>query len=125
MENTNITFKKYVNEIADGKVRKNINSYGIAGYFVAAFNFILALLFSPMSILDVLIIGGLSAGIHIAKNRVCAILLCIFSIANAVISIIQTGKLTGALILFIGIASVKEMNKAYKSYQAYLKENSL
>lgn len=114
-----VTFKEYIDRFADPKIRKEINSIGIIGYVLAGINLLAAVFTNIFILLDVLLILGLSLGIHIGKSRICAILLCAYGAYNVIFAIIQTGKPAGYLILLLGICAVIQFHKARKQYTAF------
>jgi len=89
------SFKRFVNEIGDLKVKKSIRTIGIIGYILAGVYFIIALLFNFFILVDAFVILGLTLAIHIAKNRVCAWLLVVYGGLNFFLSLIQNGKPAG------------------------------
>ena len=98
-----VSFKQYIEEIADPKIKKSIRTYGIIGYILAGINLILAIAFVPLGIIDVLWITGLSLGIHLGKSRVCAIIFLILGIISCGLATVQNGSLSGYWIPLLGI----------------------
>ncbi len=120
MDNTQVSFRKFVNEIVDPKIKKEINSVGIIGYVLAAINLIISIFMNPAGIIDVIMIAGFSLGIHIGKSRICAILFLIYGAFNFIIMTVQYEKPVGYLGLIFGICAVREFYKAHKQYKKYI-----
>ena len=114
-----ITFRVFVNEIADKKIKKEIQVAGIIGYILAALNLIISLFMNPYGIIDAVLIAGFSLGMHLEKSRICALLFLIYGVINFIIATAQQGKPAGHLILIIGICAIREFYIAHKQYKAY------
>lgn len=125
MENTGISFRKFVNEIADPKIKKEINVAGVLGYILAAINLVVAILVNPIGIIDVCLITGFTLGIHIGKSRVCAVLFLIYGGINFIMLTVQYGKPAGYWGFAIGICAVIELFKAHKQYKAYINSGTI
>lgn len=89
------------------KVAVKIRSSAIGLYFCAAISLIVLLLTDNFtSLLDVGIVLGLGLGVHLAQSRVCAILVCIYSVINMLVLTFSSGTLGGWLILLASISAV-------------------
>jgi len=121
MNKNDLSFRTYVNEVAEANVKKNIRSAAIFGYVLAGINLIFAFIFSIFILLDAMLIGGLTFGFHYGKSRVCSLLLFIYSICNCFYAVLKTGRISGYLIIVMAFYALKEFYKANKEYKAYIK----
>lgn len=109
---------------ANKRDRGNIRAAAILGYICAGATLLLGLLVQNyFVIIDVVLILGLSLGVHIAKSRACAVLLLIYAIINLVISLLATGRITGWWMIIVGICGIMGTFNFYKDYQKYLQSN--
>lgn len=121
MNNTQVSFRKFVNEIGDPKIKKEMNSVGIIGYILAAINLLISIVSMNLNgIVDVVLIAGFSLGIHIGKSRICAILLLIYGAINFIVMTAQYGRPAGYWGLILGICAIREFYKAHKQYKEYI-----
>lgn len=73
---------------------------------------------NPVGIIDALVLAGLALGMHLAKSKVCAILILILSVVEVVASIMY-----GAFPfwwLIAGISAVVTFSKIDKQYKQFL-----
>ncbi len=102
------------------KCASNIKVSAIILYVCAAISSIALIGGNLSSLIDIALIAGLALGIHLAQSRVCAILICIYSVFNMVISLIAYGTPSGWLILAAAIDAIIvtfQFQKAWKEYQ--------
>lgn len=103
------------------KMRNMCNAAGIICYVAAGITLLSIFLTSSWtSILDVGILVGLGLGIHLKQNRVCAIILLVYSIINTIYILIAMGTFGGWLIIVAGIYAVIStfnVDKQWKLYQ--------
>ena len=98
-----------------------MNSVGIIGYILAAINLIISIVsMNPNGIVDVVLIAGLSLGIHIGKSRICAILFLIYGAINLIVMTAHYGRPAGYWGLILGICAIREFYKAHKQYKNYI-----
>ena len=94
-EGASVSRKEFIEKYAQPSLRRNITSIAILCYVCAGINFVASCFLNPFGIIDSLVLAGLTFGMHLAKNRICAILILALSIVEAVIAI-----------AFLGITSV-------------------
>ena len=118
--NNKISFREFINTVADPKIKKDLSIVGIIGYVLAAFNLVLSIFFNILGLIDVALIAVFSLGIHFGKSRVCSVLLCLYGAVNFILSLLDTGKPSGYWILFLGISAVIRVFEANKQYTTYI-----
>lgn len=115
--------KKEFNECANIKtITKNITASAIIAYVIGVVTFIVNVVLAgnAAGILDVLIVVGLGLGVHLAKSRVCAVIIAAYSIFNCIYMLMLTGRPGGWLIIVCGVYAVIytfKYQKAWKKYQ--------
>lgn len=80
-----------------------------------------------MGLIDVAILVGLGVGIHLKQSKVCAIILLVYAVVNAVLVTMQSGTFGGWLPLIAGIYAViytLKLDKAWKAYQQRSSQNN-
>ncbi len=94
-------------------------------YICAALSLLLGVVLQNYSVmLDVLLIVGLTLGMQLAKNRVCAVLLLVYSCINTIIVTIGSGQVSGWLLIVAGIFAVIGTFNLHKDYQNFLQNSS-
>lgn len=88
-----------------------------AGLAVSALNY--------FALVEVVLIAGLALGIQIAKSRVCAVLLLIYSALNTILMSVSTGSLAGWLLLAAGLWAVESTFALHKEYKKYLEDGTI
>ena len=81
--------------------------------------FIVSCLFNPFGIIDALILAAFALGMHLAKSKICAILILILSIVEVLLSLASGSFPFWWLIA--GVSAVITFNKIDKQYKAFLK----
>ena len=117
--NRNITFKEYIGTHADPKLSKELKTTAIVCYVLLAISLIVAILINWLGIIDVIVFGALTLGMHLKKSKGCAIALLVVSIISTLISFVATGSFTGYLWIIISICAVRNFNKLEKAYTAF------
>ena len=112
-----ITKKEYIKHYAGDNFKRNLRNVAIVGYVAAGLNLLVALLSNVYALIDVVIILGVTLGMHLGKSKGCAVALLIYSIYAMVSSVIYTGSLGGSLLLAMGIMAVRTFNRAEKRYK--------
>ncbi|MGN0143163.1 MAG: zinc-ribbon domain-containing protein [Roseburia sp.] len=101
--------------------RTNILICSICLYICAAFTLIFTILTANVfNILDVMLIIGLTLGIHLGKSRACAIVMLVYSIFSVIVGLLVYGQLMGWFTVIIAIyATVTTCmyQSAWKKYQ--------
>lgn len=113
--------KQFYAQCASKKDKGNIRAAAILGYICAGATLLLGVLMQNyFIIIDVAIILGLSLGIHLAQNRVCAVLLLIYSLINVIFSLLATGQISGWWLIIVGVCGIIGTFDLHKNYQNYL-----
>ena len=72
-------------------------------------------------LIGVALLLGLGLAVHLGQSRVCAVILCAYGVLNAVIGLVQNGRISGYLILLAGVYAVIstfKLDKQWKEYRA-------
>ena len=110
--------KEFVERYAQPSLKTSITSIAILCYVCAGLTFLVSCLTNPFGIIDALLLAGLALGMHLAKSKVCAILILVLSIIEVIASLI-----VGAfpfLWLIAGISAVVTFSKIDKQYKQFL-----
>lgn len=118
-ENRNITKAEFCRNYAEDKIRKNIRGTAILCYICAALTAVVGIMFNPFMLIDAAVVLVLGLAVHLKQNRVCAILLLVYGIVNCVIMLLNTGRLSGWLIILAGVFAVIYTFRLEKKYQAF------
>lgn len=105
------------------KCRSNILGSAIILYVCAAITFLLnvVVMKNIYGMADVMILVGLALGIQLAKSRVCAVIIMIYSILNVFYMIIETGRIGGYLVVIAAVWAVVYTFKFQDAWQTYLR----
>ena len=117
-----VSRKEFINKYAQPSLRKNITSIAILCYVCAGLTFIVSCLLNPLGIIDALILAGFALGMHLAKSKVCAILILILSIIEVLLSLVSGSFPFWWLIA--GISAVITFNKIEKQYKSFLSNDN-
>lgn len=109
-------FDKHTNIV---NVKKQITGTAIACYVIVGINALLAFMVAFSNILDILLMLGMGLGIHLAKSRVCSIILTVYGAFNMIIMTIANGSVTGWWILVVGIYAIINTFKYQKAWAEY------
>lgn len=121
-----MTKKEFLHHPNLKKCYDNIKSSAIVLYVCAALSLALGIYMGNWSILvDVLIIVGFGLGIQLGQSRVCAILIFLYSLANAVYMGVSTGRSSGTLIVLASIYALGATFKFQKAWKEYKKTGIL
>ena len=115
------TKKEFLQLPENEKLRKSINTSGIICYICAGISLLVGLfmLKSSSVLIDAILLIGLGLGVHLAKSRVCAIILLVYAAINTIYSIVTTGKFSGYIILLAAIYAVINTFKLEKAWKEY------
>lgn len=113
-----VSRKEFIEKYAQPSLKKNITSIAILCYVCAGLTFIVSCLLNPFGIIDALALGGLALGMHLAKNKVCAILILVLSIFEVIMSLIV--GMFPFWWLIAGISAVVTFSKIDKQYKQFL-----
>lgn len=113
-----VSRKEFINKYAQPSLKKNITSIAILCYVCAGLTFVVSCLLNPLGIIDALVLAGLALGMHLAKSKVCAILILILSIIEVLLSLISGSFPFWWLIA--GVSAVITFNKIEKQYKSFI-----
>lgn len=120
-----ISKREFYTRYANKRDKRNIWGAAILAYICAALSLLLGVVLQNYSVmLDVLLIVGLTLGMQLAKNRVCAVLLLVYSCINTIIVTIGSGQVSGWLLIVAGIFAVIGTFNLHKDYQNFLQNSS-
>lgn len=102
-------------------MKKQITGTAIACYIITGINVLLAFAVAFSNILDILLMLGMGLGIHLAKSRVCSIILTVYGAFNVVVMTIATGSVSGWWIPVVGIYAIINTFKYQKAWEEYQK----
>ena len=114
-----VSRKEFINKYAQPSLKKNITSIAILCYVCAGLTFVVSCLLNPLGIIDALVLAAFALGMHLAKSKVCAILILILSIVEVLLSLVAGSFPFWWLIA--GISAVITFNKIEKQYKAFLR----
>lgn len=114
-----VSRKEFINKYAQPSLRKNITSIAILCYVCAGLTFIVSCLLNPMGIIDALILAGFALGMHLAKSKMCAMLILIFSIIEVLLSLVSGSFPFWWLVA--GVSAVTTFNKIENQYKDFRK----
>ena len=117
-----VSRKEFIEKYAQPSLRRNITSIAILCYVCSGLTFVVSCFMNPMGIIDALILLGLALGMHLAKSKVCAILILILSIIEVLLSLlVGSGPIWW---LIAGISAVVTFNKIEKQYKAFVQNGN-
>ncbi len=120
--------KEEFNQCANIKpITKNITIAAIITYVVGVISLITNVILGGniFGLVDVIIVIGLGAGIHIAKSRACAVVLLVYSVVNMIYMLLLAGMPGGWLILVCGIYAAIYTFKYQNAWQRYQQTGKL
>lgn len=114
-----ITKSEFCKTYALDATRKNIRASAILCYISAVVTGVLAILVNPLSLIDAAVLLVMGLVIQLKQSRVCAVILLAYSIFSCVITLVETGRFTGWLIILAGVFAVIYTFRLEKEYQAF------
>ena len=112
-----INKSEYLKNHASESFYKTIKVCAIISYVMTGLN-ALSILANFWIILDVALLLGLTIGVHIYKNKGCAVGLLAYGIFSCAMGILNAGMLTGWMWIVIPIIYLVQFSKAEKEYKA-------
>ncbi len=119
VEDQDITKSEFCRSRASDKVRKNIRGSAILCYISAGVTAVFALLFNLFMLIDAVIVLGLGLAIHLKQSRVCSILLLVYGVVSCVTVLMETGRVSGWLVILAGVFAVIYTFQLEKEYRAF------
>ncbi len=119
--------KEFLQLPENRSLKKELVSDAVVCYICAGLTLLLGVLVlkNPYVLIDVVIVLCAGLGIHLMQSKACAVVLCVYAVINAVIGLVNDGKLSGYLLLIAGIYSVISTFKLDKQWKKYQQEHSL
>ena len=117
--NRNISRDEYLNTYADPKLLKELKTCTIICYVLIAINLLVAIFVSWLSLIDVVLYGALTLGMHLKKSKGCAIALLVISVISTIINLVLTGGFTGYLWIIVSVCAVLAFRKIDKAYDNF------
>lgn len=109
----------YLKKYSSQEFRKGIKTAAIIAYSLCGVVAVTILL-SPLAILDLVVYLGLTLGMHLAKNKICAYGILGYGILGCILGLILNGSFTGWGWIALGFYAIKLFNKEEKAYNAYM-----
>lgn len=101
--------------------KSNLTGSAVILYICGALSLTVGMLGgNPFVIVDVLIIIGMGLGIQLGQSRACAIIVCVYAAFNTIVMLLNTGRISGYLILIAAIYAIMatfRFQKVWKDYQ--------
>lgn len=119
-----LTKKDFFRLPAMKSCKSNIISCGVLLYVLGGINFALQIYLGSFPI-DGILLVLLGLGIHLGKSRVCALICAAYSISNMLYMMFMTEKVTGWLIIVIGIDAVTYTFKYQSAWNKYKQDGTL
>lgn len=121
-----LTKKEFFAQYAGKKEKTNITSAAGLAYVCAAISLGLGIYLHNYAVLiDVALIVGLALGIQRAQSRVCAVVLLVYGCINTVLMTLDTGRLSGWWLIFVGIWAVRGIFRLHRDYHSFLQDGTL
>ncbi len=121
-----LTKKEFWVKYASKTDKGNIQGAATLAYVCAAISLALGVSLGNFAVVvDVVLIVGLALGVQLARSRVCAVLLLIYSFINLIVMTIESGRVSGWWLILVGIWAVKGTFKLHKEYQQFLQDGTL
>ena len=105
-------------------MKKNIKYLSIVAYVLVGLNVVIAFVGSPLVLLDCALLLGLTLGVHLGKNKDCAVALLVYTIINAIVSLITAGTVGGWWWIFLAISYLNTFKKIDAEYKAEMAKSN-
>ena len=79
---------------------------------------------APLVLLDCALLLGLTLGVHLGKNKGCAVALLVYTIINAIVSLITAGTVGGWWWIFLAISYLNTFKKIDAEYKAEMAKSN-
>lgn len=113
-----VTRKVFRREYAPKKFHKDLRTASIILYCLIGFQTLMGILINPVLLGDAILYIGLTLGMHLGKNKGCAIAILVTSCCFTLLTFFSTGRLQGYAWIFAGILAVKVFADVDKAYDA-------
>ena len=120
-EGVEVTKKEYLRKYAGEEFDGNLKMLGILGY-VMLLPIVLSAFSNPVVLLDAGILLALTLGMHLGRNKLCAIGMAVYSLINCLLSLGGSGMLTGWGWVILGVFAFLQFRKAEKQYDELLRQ---
>lgn len=117
----NITSGEYYKSYVDEKMKKDLTILCVIMYLGVGANVVsgIMLMGNVWGVIDGVLLLGLTLGIHLAKSRVCAIIILCYGVINFIMGIIFDGQIVGWLWIVYGIIALVHLNNMHKEYRKF------
>lgn len=120
----NIKLREYIDKYGSTTAKKEIKNIALFCYICLFISIVLTIVTGNwLGIIDIVILFGLTLGIHLGKSKVCAILLLIASIIEGVVGMVVSGGFTGYWWILASILVIRNFNKITKEYNQFKQNN--
>ena len=109
----------YLKKYSSQAFRQGIKTSAIIGYVLCGI-VALTVFVTPLALVDLAIYLGLTLGVHLAKNKICAFGILGYGILGCVLGLIMSGSFTGWGWIALGGYLISLFNKEEKAYNAYM-----
>lgn len=116
------TLKQYRKSYASDPLKKNIKTLSIVAYVLVGINLVIAVLANPWALIDTVLLLGLVLGVHLGRNKGCAIALLVYTIVNAIIGLVSSGTVSGWWWIFLAVSYLSTFKKMDAEYKAEMEK---
>lgn len=113
--------KDFIKNKAPASFKTTLKVSAIVLYVCLGLSAVVGLIQNPLALVDVGIMLGLTLGMHLGKNKACAIALLAVTIFEVVVTLIVTHTFGGWLPVVFAIMAVSAFSKVDKQYKSYIK----
>ena len=113
------TLKEFAKLPENKTARAQIITAAVFCFISTAVTAIVALMGTPLMLLDAAILLGLGLWLILSKSRVSAVVLMAYAAYNTVFFLIQQGTFSGWLLLLAGVLAIAGTFKLAKNWKAY------
>lgn len=112
-----ITLQEYLKNYAGDVFAKGVKAAAILGYICVGINAVISVLLAPIGIIESLIFLALTLGMHLGKNKLCAIGMMAYAVFTVLMGLVLYGTFGGWLWLIAGITALLTFVNAEKRYK--------
>lgn len=109
----------YLKKYSSNDFRKGIKTAAIIGYVLCGI-VALTILVTPLAIIDLVVYLGLTLGVHLAKNKICAFGILGYGVLGCILGLILSGSFTGWGWIALGGYLISLFTKEEKAYNAFM-----
>lgn len=109
----------YLKKYSSQAFRQGIKTGAIIGYVLCGI-VALTILVTPLAIIDLVIYLGLTLGVHLAKNKICAFGILGYGVLGCILGLILSGSFTGWGWIALGGYLISLFSKEEKVYNTFM-----